>query len=330
MNEVTNMSEDNNDVRPDVLSALVAEIRSLREENARRNAELEERFTALELNQQQIRLSELPEPTASVTPIVPIEDAHVAATRSPHLTKRPKLRDIPKFGGDKSQWRSWKLETEGKLRVDKEAIGDAEGHFMYVFMSLEGKAKENVTTFAEMQTEKRTNYVGLAKRCDSLSSQMELLGQWKRPRSNTKNPDNQGGQVAQKQPGQKTEDRREDMMEWEPTPQASSQVNAARTRRDKNTYGYQSKRPEDQALLGKRAKWVEQAEMDARYREGRCLRCGRDNCRVERCPLAAPIRPGNATRRTQVNVAAPSRPLVTIAAIEEDEDTASPSDEDSD
>lgn len=417
MNEVTNMSEDNNDVRPDVLSALVAEIRSLREENARRNAELEERFTALELNQQQIRLSELPEPTPSVTPIVPIEDAHVAATRSPHLTKRPKLRDIPKFGGDKSQWRSWKLETEGKLRVDKEAIGDAEGHFMYVFMSLEGKAKENVTTFAEMQTEKRTfdvtellnrlellygqrdrkqratrnlhsikqgenepftsfyprfereiananaeywpddskisylqealndkmkaaligsdpsvisNYVGLAKRCDSLSSQMELLGQWKRPRSNTKNPDNQGGQVAQKQPGQKTEDRREDMMEWEPTPQTSSQVNAARTRRDKNTYGYQSKRPEDQALSGKRAKWVEQAEMDARYREGRCLRCGRDNCRVERCPLAAPIRPGNATRRTQVNVAVPSRPLVTIAAIEEDEDTASPSDEDSD
>ncbi|TWU70714.1 hypothetical protein ED733_002029, partial [Metarhizium rileyi] len=129
MNEVTNMSEDNNDVRPDVLSALVAEIRSLREENARRNAELEERFTALELNQQQIRLSELPEPTPSVTPIVPIEDAHVAATRSSHLTKRPKLRDIPKFGGDKSQWRSWKLETEGKLRVDKEVIGDAEGHF---------------------------------------------------------------------------------------------------------------------------------------------------------------------------------------------------------
>lgn len=175
-----------------------------------------------------------------------------------------------------------------------------------------------------------SSYVGLAKRCDSLSSQMELLGQWKRPRSNTKNPDSQGGQAAQKQPGQKTEDRREDMMEWEPTPQASSQVNAARIRRDKNTIGYQSKRPEDQALLGKRAKWVEQAEMDARYREGRCLRCGRDNCRVERCPLAAPIRPGNATRRTQVNVAVPSRPLVTIAAIAEDEDTASPSDEDSD
>jgi hypothetical protein len=419
MNEFINMSDENNNVRPDVLSALVAEIRSLREENTRRNAQLEERFTALELQQQhQVRLSELLEPTPSVTPSAPIETARVAATHNPHLTKRPKLRDIPRFGGDKTQWRSWKLETEGKLRVDKEALGDAEGHFMYVFMSLEGKAKDNVTTFVEMQTEKRTfdvaellnrlellygerdrkqratrnlhsikqgenepftsfyprfereiananaeywpddskisylqealndkmkaaligsdpsvisSYVGLAKRCDSLSSQMELLGQWKRPRGDAKRPDHGGGQPAQKQPGLKAEVRREDMMEWEPTPQAFSQVNAARTRSNKNINGYPSKRPEDQALLGKRAKWVEQTEMDARYREGRCLRCGRDNCRVERCPLAAPVRPVTATRRTQVNAAVPSRPAVTIAAIaEEDEDTASHSDEDLD
>jgi hypothetical protein len=419
------MAEDNNNMQPDVLSALVAEIRSLREENSRRNTQFEERFTALELQQHQLaRSSELPEPTPSITPAVPIEDAHVVATQSPHPTKRPKLRDIPKFGGDKAQWRSWKLETEGKLRVDKEALGDAEGHFMYIFMSLEGKAKDNVTTFVEMQTEKRTfnvaellnrlellygerdrkqratrnlhsikqgenepftsfyprfereiananaeywpddskisylqealndkmkaaligsdpstisSYVGLAKRCDSLSSQMELLGQWKRLRGNTKSSDhhdnhqNHGGQAAQKQSGQKTEVKREDMMEWEPTPQTSAKVNAARTRSGKNTYGYQSKRPEDQALLGKRAKWVDQAEMDARYREGRCLRCGRDNCRVERCPLAAPIRPASATRRTQVNSAAPSRPAVTKAEIAEDDDASSShSDEHSD
>lgn len=176
-----------------------------------------------------------------------------------------------------------------------------------------------------------SSYIGLAKRCDSLSSQMELLGQWKRPRGNTKGPDHGGGQAAQKQPGQKAEVRREDMMEWEPTPQASSQVNATRTRSNKNMNGYQSKRPEDQALLGKRAKWVKQTKMDARYREGRCLRYGRDNCRVNRCPLAAPIRPRTATRRTQVNAAVPSRPAVTIAAIaEEDEDTASYSDGDLD
>ncbi|KAM4061963.1 retrotransposon gag protein [Hirsutella rhossiliensis] len=416
------MAEDNN-MQPDVLSALVAEIRSLREENSRRNTQFEERFIALELQQhQQSRSSELPEPTPSVTPAVPIEDIHVVATHSPHPTKRPKLRDIPKFGGDKAQWRSWKLETEGKLRVDKEALGDAEGHFMYIFMSLEGKAKDNVTTFVEMQTEKKTfnvaellnrlellygerdrkqratrnlhsikqgenepftsfyprfereiananaeywpddskisylqealndkmkaaligsdpsaisSYVGLARRCDSLSSQMELLGQWKRPRGNTKSSDNydnhqnHGGQAAQKQSGQKTEVRREDMMEWEPTLQASAKVNAARTRSDKNTYGHQSNRPEDQALLGKRAKWVDQTEMDARYREGRCLRCGRDNCRIERCPLAAPIRPANATRRTRVNAVAPTRPAVTNAEIAEDE-ASSHSDEDSD
>ncbi|KAM4064231.1 hypothetical protein HRG_007222 [Hirsutella rhossiliensis] len=144
----------------------------------------------------------------------------------------------------------------------------------------------------------------------------------RKPGGNTKSSDNydnhqnHGGQAAQKQSGQKTEVRREDMMEWEPTLQASAKVNAARTRKD-------------QALLGKRAKWVDQAEMDARYREGRCLRCGRDNCRIERCPLAAPIRPANTTRRTQVNAVTPSRPAVTKAEVAED-DTSSHSDEDSD
>ncbi|KAM4061925.1 retrotransposon gag protein [Hirsutella rhossiliensis] len=164
------MAEDNNNMQPDVLSALVAEIRSLREESSRRNTQFEERFIALELQQhQQARSSELLEPTPSVTPAVPIEDTRVVATHNPHPTKRPKLRDIPKFGGDKAQWRSWKLETEGKLRVDKEALGDAEGHFMYIFMSLEGKAKDNVTTFVEMQTEKKTFNVA------ELLNRLELL-----------------------------------------------------------------------------------------------------------------------------------------------------------
>lgn len=404
------MAEDNHSMQTDILSALAAEIRSLREENARRSTQLEERLITLELQQHHTaRSSDLLEPTPTVTPAIPIEDAQAVATHVAQPTKRPKLRDIPKFGGNKSQWRSWKLETEGKLRVDNEALGDAEGHFMYVFMSLEGKAKDNVTTFVEMQVEKRTfdmaellnrlellygerdrkqkatrnlhsikqgedepftsfyprfekeiananaeywpdeskisylqealnekmksaligsdpsiisSYAGLAKRCDSLSSQMELLGQWKKPRDSAKgsNNHNNGGQATRKQPVPKAEDGREDMMEWEPTPQTSSHVNAARTRSDRNTYGYQSKRPEDQALLGKRAKWVDKEEMDARYHEGRCLRCGRDNCRVDRCPLAAPIRPANTTRRTQVNAATPSRPTVTKAEIAKDDD----------
>ncbi|KAM4055845.1 hypothetical protein HRG_002773 [Hirsutella rhossiliensis] len=219
------MAEDNNNMQSDVLSALVAEIRSLREESSRRNTQFEERFIALELQQhQQARSSELLEPTPSVTPAVPIED-----------TRRPKLRDIPKFGGDKAQWRSWKLETEGKLRQLRWA-----GEEM---------------RFAEQPD-------------GTVGSVEKALRQHKEPgRPETVRPE--------------TEVRREDMMEWEPTLQASAKVNAARTRSDKNTYGHQSNRPEDQALLA-RAKWVDQTEMDACYREGRCLRCGRDNCRIER------------------------------------------------
>lgn len=413
------MAEDSN-IQPDVLSVLVAEIRSLREENARRNAQFEERFITLE--HQQVRSSDLLEPTPSVTTGAPTENAPAAATHGLHISKRPKLRDIPRFGGDKTQWRNWRLETEGKLRVDKDALGDAEGHFMYVFMSLEGKAKDNVTTFVEMQIDKRTfdvaellnrlellygerdrkqkatrnlhlikqgenepfasfyprfereiananaeywpddskisylqealndkmkgaligsdpsvisSYAGLATRCDSLSSQMELLGQWKKPRNsvretNSHNDNSNGNQAAQKQPAPKVADRREDMMEWEPTPQTSSHINAARTRSGRNIHGFQSRRPEDQALLGKRAKWVDKGEMDARYREGRCLRCGRDSCRVDRCPLAAPIRPTNAAGPTQINAVTPSRPVVTKAEIVEDDVVASPlGDEDS-
>ncbi|KAM4062172.1 reverse transcriptase (RNA-dependent DNA polymerase) [Hirsutella rhossiliensis] len=318
------MAEDNNNMQPDVLSALVAEIRSLREENSRRNTLFEERFIALELQQhQQARSSELLEPMPSVTPAVPIEDTHVGANHNPHPTKRPKLRDIPKFGGDKAQWRSWKLETEGKLRVDKEALEMQkatlyDSKISYLQEALNDKMK---AALIGSDPSAISSYVGLARSGKA--------------RGNTKSSDNydnyqnHGGQSAQKQSAQKTEVRREDMMEWEPTLQASAKVNAARTRSDKNTYGYQSKRPEDQALLGKRAQWVDQAEMDARYREGRCLRCGRDNCRIERCPLAAPIRPANTTRRTQVNAVTPSRPAVTKAEIAED-DASSHSDEDSD
>ncbi|KAH7110440.1 hypothetical protein EDB81DRAFT_736152, partial [Dactylonectria macrodidyma] len=115
---------------------------------------------------------------------------------------------------------------------------------------------------------------------------MDILGQWK------KKPATGGtvqGQKARPPPSPPhIPPRREDMMEWEPTPATLSKVNSARSR---NLHGYPSKRPQDQALVGKRAKWVNRDEMDARYAEGRCLRCGRGDCRVDTCPLAAAIRP---------------------------------------
>lgn len=41
----------------------------------------------------------------------------------------------------------------------------------------------------------------------------------------------------------------------------------------------------------RRAKWVTQEEMDRRRAEGRCLRCGKSDCRINRCPLAPARRP---------------------------------------
>ncbi len=70
----------------------------------------------------------------------------------------------------------------------------------------------------------------------------------------------------------------------------------------------------DQALRGKRAKWVSQQELDKRRAEKRCFRCGRSDCRLERCPLK-PARPptSTSTSTTRVTRATP----VTEAAVEE-------------
>jgi hypothetical protein len=93
-----------------------------------------------------------------------------------------------------------------------------------------------------------------------------------------------------------------DTMDWEPT----------RVNRMAQT---------DDHLRGKRAKWVDQAEMTKRRREGRCLRCGRSECQIANCPLLPARRPraGN-TNQTRVN-------KVYQAALEdEDEDRGSESD----
>ena len=64
---------------------------------------------------------------------------------------RPSLPHPPMFSGNKSQWRGWKLEMEGKIEEDAPAIGSLKAQLRYVFMRLEGAAKTNVTPFYEMQ-----------------------------------------------------------------------------------------------------------------------------------------------------------------------------------
>lgn len=162
----------------------------------------------------------------------------------------------------------------------------------YLRNALHQKLKTHLIgiTSAELNT-----YVAFATKCEEISNQMELFGEWK-PHAGKNSTLNQ----------------REDMMEWEPT--SAVYVNTARIK--KNISGYPSKRPEDQTLIGKRAKWVEKSELIQRREEGRCLRCGRDGCRIERCPLAAAIPP---LSRAQVNTIK-SRPQVTEAAIAEEEE----------
>lgn len=304
------------------------------------------------------------------------------------------------FSGTKSQWRSWKLEIEGKIDEDAAAIGNSKSQLRDIYSRLEGAAKTNITTFFELETKgdypnpqallnrleilygernrkdkaiqalhtirqredesftafyprfekeianaeaeswedsskisylrnalhqklKRyligcpgkelQSYAAFAMKCEEISNQMELFGEWSiETKDNAKDVKKQV--LEPRTHGSKVPSHRENMMEWEPTTTVSIQT--ANTR--KNLDGYHSKRPEDQALLGKRAKWVAKAELDSRRREGRCFRCGRDGCRIERCPLAAAIPPtGTTTYKIST-----SRARVTEAAVEENFDTA--------
>lgn len=174
----------------------------------------------------------------------------------------------------------------------------------YLVNALNDKLK---MALVPVNQEELVTYVQLATRCQKLSNAMELLGQWKKSGSK--------GQPSPPPPTPQTA-KREDMMEWEPTPTSATQVNTLKPRRNNsNLNGYPSKRPQDRTLLGKRAKWVSQEEIDARRLEHRCLRCGRDDCRILTCPLAAPIRPGSQPR---IKISS-ARPQVTEAAVEEEE-----------
>jgi hypothetical protein len=339
-----------------------------------------------------------PTTTMTTTPTAEASDPPIYAAQKP----RPSLPHPPTFSGNKSQWRGWKLEMEGKIEEDALAIGSLEAQLRYIFMRLEGAAKTNVTTFYEMQprqvspnpcqllerlellygernrkqkaiqnlhsirqredetfisfyprfekeiananaegwdddakisylrnalsnkmrdclvglSRSNTNtYAGFAQRCVDVSNDTELYGQW------TKKKVAGSGYTAgytlavAPKPTLDTNiaaySSHQDMMEWEPTQPATTQVNAVGLRGKANMNGLPSKPPEDRELLGKRAKWVNQEEMDARRQDRHCLRCGRSNCRIATCPLAAALRP------THVSIKTAKSTVVTKAAVEE-------------
>jgi hypothetical protein len=159
-------------------------------------------------------------------------------------------------------------------------------------------------------------YAGFAQRCVDVSNDMELYGQWTKKKvagsGYTAGYTLAAAPIPTLDANVTAYNNHQEMMEWEPTQPATTQVSAVGLRGKTNMNGFPSKRPEDRELLGKRAKWVNQEEIDARRQDQRCLRCGCSNCRIATCPLAAALRPAH------VNVKTARSTVVTKAAVEED------------
>lgn len=105
-------------------------------------------------------------------------------------------------------------------------------------------------------------------------------------------------------------------MDWT----SSTNVHAFNSRGPPNPDGFASMRPEDQNLIGKRAKWVTPEVLAKRKEENRCLRCGRDHCRIITCPLKMAKRPEGPTPHARSHHTTARRALITEAQFEEDED----------
>ena len=85
-------------------------------------------------------------PARSATESVPIPPR----TEIIHRPK-PRLPDLKLFGGSTSDWPTWRISIENKLRVDGEAIGSPQDQFIYVFSRLEKLAWKNTGTFVKLR-----------------------------------------------------------------------------------------------------------------------------------------------------------------------------------
>lgn len=110
-------------------------------------------------------------------------------------------------------------------------------------------------------------------------------------------------------------------MDWTPTTTVASGTTQSQTNRSRS--GPRTSQNRDEHLVGKRAKWVAQDEIDRRRAEGRCLRCGRDDCRISRCPLKAAVPRKEKSRRPQVTTAAIEEPRRNTTETTTEEESSS-------
>ena len=69
---------------------------------------------------------------------------------------RARLPDPAMFGGNTSEWPTWRITIENKLDVDGDAIGPPRDQFAYVFARLEKTAWKNAGTFVRIHRENGT------------------------------------------------------------------------------------------------------------------------------------------------------------------------------
>ena len=120
------------------------------EEFSNREKEMSARIGMLEASSQtpSYTTNATPAPTTTTTtpPITEASDSRIHTTSKP----RPSLPHPPTFSGNKSQWRGWKLEIEGKIKEDTPAIRSLKAQLRYIFIRLKGVVKTNITTFYEI------------------------------------------------------------------------------------------------------------------------------------------------------------------------------------
>jgi hypothetical protein len=220
--------------------------------------------------------------------------------------------------------RQWEDETFITFypRFEKEIANanakgwDNDAKISYLCNALSNKMRDCLVGLSGNDTDM---YAGFAQRCVDVSNDMELYGQWtkKRDAANSYTAVHVRVLTPMTTPDVNVTARinYEDMVEWKPTQPTTTQVNAFGLHGKSNTNGYPSKRPENRELLGKRAKWVNQGEIDAQRQDRRCLQCGRNNCRIATCLLAAAVRPKHMSVLTAKSTE------VTKAAVDEDSDS---------
>ncbi|KAG9383682.1 Retrotransposon gag protein [Pyrenophora tritici-repentis] len=224
----------------------------------------------------------------------PTPTSETSNTSVPIIPKpRHSLPHPPTFGGNKSQWRGWKLEMEGKIEEDAQAIGSLKAQLRYVYMLKEEspnpfklldrlellygernrkeKAIQNLYSIRQKDDE---TFISFYPRFEKEMANADAESWPEHTKisylrnalccsaNGRKQPAVTVAELLKMHQPMNHQQNRimpltaaspEDMMEWEPTQPTTTQVNAVGLRGKTNMNGYPSRRPEDRELIGKRA-----------------------------------------------------------------------------